>query len=63
MAFFFKHWGGRKKKAAGRELAGEYYDGLPTPKRRRKLVTVKAEELTNMDKQNVQDKRVEGKEK
>ena len=28
-AFFFKQWGGRNKKAAGRELRGEIYDEYP----------------------------------
>ena len=32
--FFFKQWGGRNKKAAGRELEGEFHDALPTPKNR-----------------------------
>lgn len=32
VAFFFKQWGGRNKKAAGRELDGEYYDDFPQPK-------------------------------
>jgi protein gp37 len=27
--FFFKQWGGRNKKAAGRLLNGETYDGMP----------------------------------
>lgn len=35
VAFFFKQWGGRNKKAAGRELEGIYYNTFPTPKRRR----------------------------
>jgi len=34
--FFFKQWGGRNKKAAGRELSGQTYDGFPTPKCRRR---------------------------
>jgi protein gp37 len=34
-AFFFKQWGGRNKKAAGRELEGVYHDTFPTPKKRR----------------------------
>lgn len=34
--FFFKQWGGRNKKAAGRELEGDFHDDLPSPKRRRK---------------------------
>ncbi|SIT94045.1 DUF5131 family protein [Pontibacter indicus] len=28
-AFFFKQWGGKNKKAAGRELNGRTYDGMP----------------------------------
>jgi len=34
VAFFFKQWGGRNKKAAGRELEGAFYDDFPTPKKR-----------------------------
>jgi len=34
--FFFKQWGGRNKKVAGRELVGKTYSELPTPKKRRK---------------------------
>ncbi|MCE2960874.1 MAG: DUF5131 family protein [Akkermansiaceae bacterium] len=40
VAFFFKQWGGRNKKAAGRELEGLFYDTFPKPKRRR-LISVK----------------------
>ena len=29
VAFFFKQWGGRNKKAAGRELHGQTYDEFP----------------------------------
>lgn len=29
-AFFFKQWGGRNKKAAGRSYRGRYWDELPT---------------------------------
>ncbi len=29
-AFFFKQWGGRNKKVAGRELNGRTYDEMPT---------------------------------
>lgn len=29
-AFFFKQWGGRNKKASGRELRGRTYDEMPT---------------------------------
>lgn len=29
-AFFFKQWGGRNKKATGRELRGRTYDEMPT---------------------------------
>jgi protein gp37 len=28
-AFFFKQWGGRNKKAAGRAYRGRHWDGLP----------------------------------
>ncbi|MCU0797395.1 MAG: phage Gp37/Gp68 family protein [Akkermansiaceae bacterium] len=35
VAFFFKQWGGRNKKAAGRELDGAHHDTFPTPKKRR----------------------------
>jgi protein gp37 len=34
VAFFFKQWGGRNKKATGRELVGSYHDEFPTPKKR-----------------------------
>jgi protein gp37 len=29
VAFFFKQWGGTNKKAAGREIDGRTYDGMP----------------------------------
>ena len=29
VAFFFKQWGGRNKKAAGRVLQGQTWDALP----------------------------------
>jgi protein gp37 len=29
-AFFFKQWGGKNKKAAGRQLNGQTYDEMPT---------------------------------
>jgi len=32
-AFFFKQWGGRNKKAAGRTLNGRIYDEMPTSPR------------------------------
>lgn len=35
VAFFFKQWGGRNKKAAGRELDGAFYDEFPKAKTRR----------------------------
>jgi protein gp37 len=36
VAFFFKQWGGRNKKAAGRTLDGRTYDGMPlNPKAQR----------------------------
>ena len=34
VAFFFKQWGGRNKKAAGRELEGLHHDTFPKPKKR-----------------------------
>ena len=37
VAFFFKQWGGRNKKAAGRALEGAYHDTFPTPKKRRMI--------------------------
>ena len=37
VAFFFKQWGGKNKKAAGRTLHGRTYDAMPA-----KLVHVKA---------------------
>lgn len=40
VAFFFKQWGGRNKKAAGRELDGAYHDHFPTPKKRRLVHSV-----------------------
>ncbi len=35
VAFFFKQWGGRNKKAAGRVLNGRTYDEMPSPKSKR----------------------------
>lgn len=35
VAFFFKQWGGRKTKAAGRELDGALHDTFSIPKKRR----------------------------
>lgn len=35
VSFFFKQWGGRNKKAAGRELDGDFHDMFPRPKKRR----------------------------
>ncbi len=37
VAFFFKQWGGRNKKAAGRELEGALHDTFPKPKKRRRV--------------------------
>lgn len=34
VAFFFKQWGGRNKKANGRELEGVFHDEFPNPKKR-----------------------------
>ena len=30
--FFFKQWGGRNSKSGGRELDGEYFNAVPSPK-------------------------------
>lgn len=35
VSFFFKQWGGRNKKAAGRELGGKHHDSFPKPRNRR----------------------------
>ncbi|MCW1914982.1 phage Gp37/Gp68 family protein [Luteolibacter sp. GHJ8] len=35
VAFFFKQWGGRNKKAAGRELDGAHHNSFPTPDKKR----------------------------
>jgi len=32
--FFFKQWGGVRKKAAGRELSGRTFDEMPRPQLR-----------------------------
>jgi len=41
VAFFFKQWGGRNKKAAGRELNGRTYDDMPVePSKRLEAVLV-----------------------
>ena len=37
VAFFFKQWGGRNKKAAGRSLEGVRHDTFPKPKKRRQV--------------------------
>lgn len=37
--FFFKQWGGRNKKATGRELDGELHSEMPIPKKRRSKAT------------------------
>jgi protein gp37 len=38
IAFF--QWGGRNKKAAGRELEGTHHDSFPTPKKRRQVKVI-----------------------
>lgn len=40
-AFFFKQWGGRNKKAAGRELEGMHHDTFPKSKKRRSFIQPK----------------------
>lgn len=37
VAFFFKQWGGRNKKAAGRELDARVHDGFPASAERRRV--------------------------
>jgi len=37
VSFFFKQWGGRNKKKAGRELEGNYYDNFPEVRKNRKV--------------------------
>lgn len=37
VAFFFKQWGGRNKKAAGRTLDGKTYDGMPSKTQTRNI--------------------------
>lgn len=36
VAFFFKQWGGKRKKEAGRELDGETYDEMPVTQSQKK---------------------------
>jgi protein gp37 len=36
VSFFFKQWGGVRKKAAGRELYGKTFDEMPSPQIRQK---------------------------
>ncbi|MEW7974787.1 MAG: DUF5131 family protein [Candidatus Thiodiazotropha endolucinida] len=35
--FFFKQWGGTRKKSTGRTLDGRTWDEMPIPKKRRQL--------------------------
>lgn len=41
--FFFKQWGGVRKKAAGRELFGKTYDEIPMPRLRQNAVPLPIE--------------------
>ncbi len=43
--FFFKQWGGRNKKAAGRKLDGTHHDELPNPKKRRSKALVSSSDF------------------
>jgi protein gp37 len=45
VAFFFKQWGGVRKKAAGRLLDGKEYSGMPTPTLRQKSAVLPLGEL------------------
>jgi hypothetical protein len=51
--FFFKQWGGVRKKAAGRMLSGRTYDGFPKRVQHPTLPTVtrlqRAEEIDSGD--------------
>jgi protein gp37 len=40
IAFFFKQWGGRNKKAAGRILKGKSYNSFPEPRHRRVTLSI-----------------------
>ena len=42
VAFFFKQWGGRNKKAAGRKLEGAFHDEFPTARKRRARKAISA---------------------
>jgi protein gp37 len=41
--FFFKQWGGVRKKAAGRELYGRTYDEMPIPRLRQNAAPLPVE--------------------
>jgi len=41
--FFFKQWGGVRKKAAGRELFGKTYDEMPIPRLRQNAIPLPVE--------------------
>jgi protein gp37 len=41
--FFFKQWGGVRKKAAGRELFGKTYDEMPRARLRQNAVPLPVE--------------------
>jgi protein gp37 len=41
--FFFKQWGGVRKKAAGRELSGRTFDEMPRAQLRQKSIPLPLE--------------------
>jgi protein gp37 len=45
VAFFFKQWGGVRKKAAGRLLDGREWNGMPRPRVDQRLSTIAADAL------------------
>ena len=47
--FFFKQWGGVRKKEAGRELFGRTYDEMPIPRLRQNAAPLPVETDSNLD--------------
>ena len=47
--FFFKQWGGVRKKVAGRELYGRTYDEMPIPRLRQSLAPLPVEIDSSLD--------------
>ncbi|MCL1999649.1 MAG: phage Gp37/Gp68 family protein [Turicibacter sp.] len=53
VAFYFKQWGGRNKKKAGRLLMGRTWDDMPTKRERYEYSTITWSELESMLKNHV----------